>query len=392
MLRPRILTILCYAAMTSLAIGINLLPIFLVTIQHSFAGAHGSGLTSEQLGRIGSVTFIGLVGSILFTGPLADRVGAKAFAIAGNLLLAIGLVITSWSPSYEILLCANFLLGLGAGTLDMVLSPVVSALNPESRTSSMNWLHSFYCVGATITVLAGTLALQVGISWRNASLLLVAVPVLLTVLFAPMKFPAMTAEEGDRTPLPELLKSKWFLGALLAIFLGGATELGMAQWLPAYAELSLKYPQWVGGAALFAFSVCMAIGRMGIGALSQKLSAPRIMAIGCATSVFLFLGGSFIPVPELALACCVLAGLTGSCLWPTMLAITADKYPNGGATMFGALAAFGNAGGVFMPWVVGVIADGSNLHNGLAVSAIAPALMLPTVIALGKGELKKQAS
>jgi MFS family permease len=67
-----------------------------------------------------------------------------------------------------------------------------------------------------------------------------------------------------------------------------------------------------------------------------------------------------------------------------MLAITADKYPNGGATMFGALAAFGNAGGIFMPWLVGVIADTHSLHWGLAISALAPLLMLPIVLTLGR--------
>lgn len=383
MKQSKTLTYLCYGAMMSLAIGVNLLPIFLVAIQHSFAGVSGSGLTQEQLGRLGAFTFSGLVLGILATGPLADRYGAKLFAIAGNVLLACGLIVTAWSPTYEILLAANFLLGLGAGVLDMVLSPVVSALNPDERTSSMNWLHSFYCVGATLTVLAGTAALQAGISWRMASLLLLVLPVLLIFTLGRAKFPSLTSEEGERTQFRTLIKEMWFIGALAGIFLGGATELGMAQWLPAYAELALKYPQWVGGAALFAFSVAMAIGRMGIGALSARVDSYTIMALGCAISVVLFLLGSFCPYHPLALAACILAGLTGSCLWPTMLAITADRYPQGGATMFGALAAFGNAGGIFMPWVVGGIADMSSLHWGLAVSTLAPLFMLPIVLALG---------
>lgn len=383
MKQSKTLTYLCYGAMMSLAIGVNLLPIFLVAIQHSFAGVSGSGLTQEQLGRLGAFTFSGLVLGILATGPLADRYGAKLFAIAGNVLLACGLIVTAWSPTYEILLAANFLLGLGAGVLDMVLSPVVSALNPDERTSSMNWLHSFYCVGATLTVLAGTAALQAGVSWRMASLLLLVLPVLLIFTLGRAKFPSLTSEEGERTQFRTLIKEMWFIGALVGIFLGGATELGMAQWLPAYAELALKYPQWVGGAALFAFSVAMAIGRMGIGALSARVDSYTIMALGCAISVVLFLLGSFCPYHPLALAACILAGLTGSCLWPTMLAITADRYPQGGATMFGALAAFGNAGGIFMPWVVGGIADMSSLHWGLAVSTLAPLFMLPIVLALG---------
>lgn len=369
--------------MMSLAIGINLLPIFLVSIQHSFPGASDSGLTQEELGRIGSVAFIGLVTAILVTGPLADRMGTKVFALLGNILLAIGLAITSWSPNYAVLLAANFILGVGAGVLDMVLSPVVSAINPENRSASMNWLHSFYCVGATVTVLAGTAALQSNISWRSACLILMPLPIVLIFALGAMKFPSLTSEGEARTPFIKLISDMWFFGALVAIFLGGATELGMAQWLPAYAELSLKYPQWVGGAALFLFSICMAIGRMGIGALSEKLDPITIMAWGCGLSVILFLIGSFFPIKIVALGACILAGLTGSCLWPTMLAITADKYPNGGATMFGALAAFGNAGGIFMPWAVGLIADHASLSWGLAVSAFAPFFMLPIVIALG---------
>lgn len=377
--------------MMSLAIGVNLTPIFLVSIQHSFPGLTGAGLTQEELGRLGSATFGGIVLGILVTGPLADRFGAKIFSLLGNALLCCGLLVTAWSPTYSILLCSNFLLGLGAGILDMVLSPIVSALNPDNRASSMNWLHSFYCVGATLTVVAGTVALQSGISWRLASLLLLALPVVLIFALGAVKFPAMVAEGGERLPLKSLFRNWWFVGALCAIFLGGATELGMTQWLPAYAEISLKYPQWVGGAALFFFSVAMAIGRMGIGALSTKVDSFTIMAWGSGLSIILFLLGSFIPVGPLALVACVLVGLTGSCLWPTMLAVTADRYPNGGATMFGALAAFGNTGGIFMPWVVGAIADHSNLHWGLAVSALAPFFMLPIVIALGSRRPQKTA-
>jgi len=387
-IRPRLLTNLCYGAMMSLAIGVNLLPIFLVSIQHSFPGTGPAstnlGLTQEELGRLGAFTFSGLVAAILITGPLADRFGAKLFALSGNALLVAGLILTAWSPTYTILLWANFVLGFGAGVLDMVLSPIVSALNPENRSASMNWLHSFYCVGATLTVMAGTIALQSNISWRTACLLLIPLPALLIFALGVAKFPALTSEGEVRTPFRQLVGQLWFIGALAAIFLGGATELGMAQWLPAYAEIALKYPQWVGGAALFFFSICMAIGRMGIGALSEKLDSYTIMAWGCGLSVALFLIGSFCPIKIVALIACILAGLTGSCLWPTMLAITADKYPNGGATMFGALASFGNAGGIFMPWLVGLIADKYDLHWGLAISALAPLFMLPIVVALGR--------
>jgi hypothetical protein len=59
-----------------------------------------------------------------------------------------------------------------------------------------------------------------------------------------------------------------------------------------------------------------------------------------------------------------------------MLAVAADWYPRGGATMFGVLAALGNAGGIFMPWGVGLIADHSDMRLGLFSAAFCPLLMI----------------
>ncbi len=367
------LTALCYGAMMSLAIGMNLLPVFLVGIGVTYGGA--AGLSQEQLGRLGAACFSGLVLGIVVTGPLADRWGAKPFVQFGNVASVLSLLGMAWAPTYLALAAALFCLGLAAGVMDMVLSPVVAALNPARRTVALNWLHSFYCVGAVVTILAGTLALQAGFTWQHACLLLIPLPLGLLLAFAPMRFPALVGE-GGRTSLRHLLGQRWFVVALAAIFLAGATELGMAQWLPAYAEKSLGFPAWMGGLSLLLFSLMMAVGRMAVGAAGMRLDPFRAMGWGCALSVVLLLAGSFLPVSSLALSACILAGFTGSALWPTMLAVTSDRHPEGGATMFGALAALGNAGGIFMPWLVGWIADRSTLHAGLAISALAPFLML----------------
>lgn len=365
--------------MMSLSIGLNLLPVFLTTLSTTFGGAHG--LTQEELGRLGALSFAGLVGGILVTGPLADRWGAKVFAQVGNALIAAGLLGSAFSARYETLGIGLACVGLGAGMLDMVLSPVVSALNPTRRSAAMNWLHSFYCVGAVVTILAGTVALERGLGWRGACLVLLPLPALLGVAFGVLTFPPLTAE-GQATPVRELARVPWFRWALIGILLGGATELGMAQWLPAFAERALHFPAWIGGTALLLFSVAMAAGRMVVGAAGARLDSFKVMAWGCGLSVVLFVAGAFGPSPSWCLVACVAAGFTGSCLWPTMLAVTADRFPQGGATMYGLLAAFGNAGGIVMPWIVGWIADRHDLHWGLATSAIAPALMIAVVLRL----------
>ncbi|MEZ5278478.1 MAG: MFS transporter [Opitutaceae bacterium] len=382
-LHPHRLTWLCYGSMMALAIGLNLLPVFLTSISATYGGSEG--LSGEELGRLGAMAFAGLVLGILITGPLADRYGAKLFAQLGNLLTILSLLLAAWAPTYLLLSLSLFLLGSAAGMLDMILSPIVAALNPERRTVAMNWLHSFYCIGAVVTILAGMLVRQAGGGWTTACLALIPLPLFLSLAFAPLRFPSLQAEGAVRTRLRTLLKGRWFVLALVAIFLGGATELGMAQWLPAYAETALGFPIWMAGGSLLAFSLAMAAGRIFVGILGHRVGPFQIVFWACASSTVLFAGASFLPSPVGALACCIGVGFTGSALWPTILAMTADRYPNGGATMYSALAAFGNAGGIFMPWVVGWVADRSDLHWGLFVSALAPFLMLPLVVAMSRG-------
>ena len=362
-----------YAAMVSLAIGVNLIPVFLTTLGGDLGGK--AGLTHEQLGRIGAVTFVGLVAAILATGPLADRFGAKRFAVAGNLLIAAGLGLLGTAKGYGQVLVAVFVMGFGAGTLDMILSPIVCALQPERRGAAMNWLHSFYCVGAVLTILAGALALKVGMGWRAISLWLVLMPLPVAAAFMVMRIPPLVSAGGERMRLRELCRRSYFLVALVAIFLGGATELGMAQWLPAYAETGLGFSRWTGGMALLWFSLAMAVGRMLAGVLGHRFDGIRLMLLCCWASVVLFLLACFAPWSPVALAACIGAGLTGSCLWPSMLAVTADRFPRGGASMFGLLAAFGNFGGIFMPWIVGVTADFTEIHWGLSTATLCPLLM-----------------
>ncbi len=378
-----------YAGMMSLAVAVNLIPVFLTTLGASLGDGH---LTNEQLGRIGAMTFIGVVAGILITGPLADRWGPKLFAVLGNILVGVGLLLLGFAQDYPAVLAAVTLMGFGAGVLDMVLSPIVCAYQPERRTAAMNWLHSFYCVGAVVTVLAGSLALRSGIGWRTLCFLLIAMPVLVAVGFLRLHIPHLVGVEHTRTRARDLLRQPVFLVALLGIFLAGAAEVGLAQWLPAYAEESLGYSKWVGGMALLGFSVAMTLARMGAGMLGTRVPPMTVMLVSCWASVLLFLIASFSPWPWLALGAAVLVGFTGSALWPSMLGITADRYPQGGASMFGLLGAFGNIGGIFMPWTVGIIADHATLNLGIATSTLCPLLLAflllwmrrqPVVIATG---------
>jgi fucose permease len=370
--------VVCNLAMMVLAIAVNLLPVFLTAIAVELG--KGTPLSAEQLGRVGAVTFTGLVGGILVTGPLADRLGARIFAVGGNVLIALGLLALRWTTDYPMLLGAAFLGGVGAGILDMILSPIVSSLiRGESQTTALNVLHSFYCIGAIMTILAGALALRFSLSWRNLALVLFPMPIVVGIALCLLPMPSLIEAGRTRIRTRALVRQRFFLLTVITIFLGGATELGMAYWLPAYAEKSLGYAPWTAALAFLGFSVAMTVGRLGIMLLPKTVGAITLMLVCCLASTVLFPIASFAPNPGLAVAACILVGLTGSCLWPTTLAVAADRYPDGGATMFALLGALGNFGGIFMPWLVGVVADHWGLRWGLATATFCPLLMLFTL-------------
>ncbi len=373
---------LCDLAMMSLAIAVNLLPVFLTTLSKEFGGE--AGLSEEQLGRIGAVTFAGLVLGIVVTGPAADRLGGRLFAVAGNFLIAAGLTLLGFADGYSGVLLASFVMGLGAGTLDMILSPIVAALRPNTKTVSLNLLHSFFCIGAVCTIFLGALALRLDVHWKHVALGMLPMPLLIGMAFLIVAIPPLVHEDNERTPIRSLLGNRLFLVLCVAIFLGGSTEIGMAYWLPAYAEKTLGFSQWTAGMAFVGFSLAMAVGRIGILLVPKRFGPIEIMLVCCVASILLFPLASFAPSNAMALVCCVLAGLAGSCLWPSTLAMASDRFPHGGATMFGLLAGLGSMGGICMPWIVGAVADVSNLRWGLATATLCPLLMLVCLLWMRK--------
>lgn len=387
--------LLCYGGMIAIAIAVNLPPVYLTTFGQVFGGP--AGLSDQQLGLIGTLIFVGLVAGLLISGPLADRLGARAFVLIGNALIGGGLAIMAWAPSYAALLFAACFMGVGAGVMDMILSPIVTALRPDRRTSALNWLHAFYSIGAVLTTLLAALMIRLNthwtvFHWRNVCLGLIVVPAAVLAGFIRAPVPPLVAEEKQRTSSLTLLSHVAFWVAMVTMTLAGATELGMAQWLPAYAEKALAYPKWAAGLALTGFSVVMAIGRLGGGVVGKHVRPIRLLIGCCILSAGLYLAGALCPIRAVALASCVMLGLAVSCMWPTTLGLTADRFPHGGATMFALLAAFGNAGGA-MNMVIGSIADRSGLHAAIAAVAICPAVMVGLLIYLGRrhGQEDRQA-
>jgi len=177
----------------------------------------------------------------------------RLFAVAGSALLAGGLLLLAAAPDYALLLVAVFLMGCGGGMLDMVLSPIICALQPERARGGAQLLHSFFCIGAVATTMTATWALGLDFSWRGITRWMAIPPVAGMRRVFVDQLPRMAGEKRDTARLADLWRNRFYQFVLAAMFFAGATEIAMAQWLPAYAEKGLGLSRWAGGIALTAF-------------------------------------------------------------------------------------------------------------------------------------------
>jgi fucose permease len=190
----------------------------------------------------------------------------------------------------------------------------------------------------------------------------------------------MVHEDHDREPVMSLLRRKHLLAALLIIFLAGGTEMSVAQWLPAYSERVLGFTKSVSGHGLAAFFIGMALGRILIASTGHRFTPLQLLGVGATCCLALLLIGVLASNPRVALTACTGLGFTVSWLWPTTLAMTADRSPHGGATMFALLGVSGNAGCFVMPWIVGIVADQTSLRFGIMAILACPVVMISLLL------------
>lgn len=367
----RTLIRLCNFGMMCVALGPALFPVYLTTF-----GAVFGGLDVGQLGRLAGTLFAGVICGIVATGPLADRRGARPFAIAGSALTVLGLTLVAAAWSYGSLLLAAFITGLGGGIIDMVMSPIVSALAGGKRAAALNRLHAFYCIGMIGTLAMASALLRIDAPWRLVFLGATLFPALVCLGFALNRVPPLIDAGAERQGLRSLVRRPSFLLLLLTIGLVGATEEGMAQWLPTYAERVLGFSKPTAAAALAGFAVAMGLGRWFAGHYAEDVAPRRLIMVGATLCGVGFLVGAIAaPVPAVALAACVSVGFVCSLLWPTCLALAADTFPQGGATLFAALAAAGNAGCLVAPFLGGFLAEFNGLRVALGIGAVYPLLL-----------------
>ena len=106
------------------------------------------GLTSQEMGWIGSINSIGMAVGALIFGILSDKIGRKSVFIITLLLFSIGSGLTALTTTLAMFLVLRFLIGMGLGGELPVASTLVSeSVEAHERGKIVVLLESFWAGG-----------------------------------------------------------------------------------------------------------------------------------------------------------------------------------------------------------------------------------------------------
>lgn len=365
----------------------NFLPILFIALQDVY------GIGYEKLGRLVMFNFVTQMITDILSPKIIAKTGYRKAAIMCQFTAAAGLAAAAFLPKimwdpYVGIVIAIIIYAFASGLMEVILSPMIEMLPTDNKSGNMSLLHSFYCWGQAITTIGTTLLLHAfGYKgWSYIPLLWAVIPFFNAFSF--FKVPIVEPEpERKSDSFKTLFKSRLFRYFMIMMLCSGAAEIAMAEWASMFAQKALGISKVIGDlAGPCAFAVFMGLGRVLYAAFSEKISFKKTviaMSTLCAACYYV---AAFSKSPILALSACALCGFTVSLFWPGTLSAGSRAFPKGDAVMFSVFAMCGDIGCCIGPWLLGIIADVTNLHVGFAVSSVFPIIMIITAVLFFKEE------
>ncbi|MEU9821590.1 MFS transporter [Pseudonocardia alni] len=340
------------------------------------------GLSNTQLGlAVAAMPFAALLAG-LTAGPLIARFTSARVASFGMAVIALGVVLVGFAPSWALFATAMLLVGASDAVVDVAQNAHGLRVQRRYGRSILNGFHALWSVGAVAGGLMGSAAAGVGL----------ALPVhlglssLLSVVIAVAVYPLLLrGDDGDDRPDPDAAdgappRRPWSgLGprtvALLAVFglvaiSGTLVEDSGATWAAVYLQ-GLGAGAAVAGLGFVALQGCQFVGRL-IGDRMVDRFGQRAVARAGGGLVLAGMGLALaFPTVPGTVAGFGLAGFGVATLVPA--AMTAADHlpglaPGTGLTIVTWLM---RVGFLVSPPVVGLVADATSLRVGLLVVPVA---------------------
>ncbi|MGG2932661.1 MFS transporter [Bacillus pacificus] len=338
------------------AMDVGMLSFVMVALQKDW------GLSTQEMGWIGSINSIGMAVGALVFGILSDKIGRKSVFIITLLLFSIGSGLTALTTTLAMFLVLRFLIGMGLGGELPVASTLVSeSVEAHERGKIVVLLESFWAGGWLIAALISYFVIP-KYGWEVA-MILSAVPALYA-LYLRWNLPdSPRFQKVEKRPsVIENIKSVWsgeYRKATIMLWILWFSVVfsyyGMFLWLPSVMVLKgfslIKSFQYV-----LIMTLAQLPGYFTAAWFIERLGRKFVLVtylISTACSAYLF------GVAE-SLTVLIVAGMLLSFFnlgaWGALYAYTPEQYPTViRGTGAGMAAAFGRIGGILGPLLVGYL-------------------------------------
>ena len=355
----------CYTAYFTMSSIFCVPPILFVTFRELY------GISYTLLGTLVLVNFFTQLGIDLLFMAFSRYFNAKITVRIMPIITALGLLIYAVIPTafpdyaYVGLLVGTVVFSISAGLSEVLLSPVIAAIQSENPQRDMSMLHSLYAFGTFTMIILSTAFLKIfgTARWMYLVAFLALLPIVAAIMFMISPMPDLNGEASASKSVGNRKQRAIGLALCVAcIFFGSCSENVMSNWISTYMENALGISKVVGdilGAAMFA--ILLGIARISYAKFGKNITRTLLISMIGATVCYITVGLS--SSVGVAFVACILTGFCTSMLWPGTLIMMEEKIPNAGVAAFALMASGGDLGASFAPQLLGVVVDKVSASN-----------------------------
>jgi MFS family permease len=323
-------------------------------VQNSFTPP----LSNADYGWVSAMAFFGFASSIFLASPMLDALGMRNLLYLACGLHIVGIIAFIFAPSYTILYMSMLVAGFGNGLVEAVINPLAATLYPDEKTHRLNVLHAWWPGGLIIGGVLAILMNQFALSWQTKMGIVIIPTIIYGILIFGQKFP-LTERAAAGISTDQMMKTAFhpaFLLLMGTMMLTASIELAPGQWL----EKVLRDTAQMSGTMILVYgSALMFVLRFFAGPIAHRISPIGMMwaSVTIAGLGLMLLAGATTTTMAYVAATVFYIGVCF--MWPTMLGITSERFPQGGAFTMGLMGFAGQfalglvifkMGGVFDQW------------------------------------------
>lgn len=246
----------------------TILPLVCADFQLNFA----------TVGAVFPIHSLGALAGGMFAGVASDKRGRKPFLLYSALFSTLGMGLATFTHSWALFVSGYLVLGIAQGAFSITVNALVLDVSTKAHSKSLNYLHGFYSLGATLSPLIVLLLFHYHASWRMALGIASCNWMAMFLICAAIRFFPESVPQASKHSLLQLSAHPLILLLFsLSFFYSGAAWV-LIGWLKTFLVSTNHSPQ-IATFMISVFYCALTIGRFGTASLAGAWGYRRALML-----------------------------------------------------------------------------------------------------------------